>query len=87
MLENEKWRFGPAFPTEYWHGVLIEHPSGNGVIAAGGRASGAPISNLYFLKDGGLTSTWQLLPQTIKHPTMEHIAMLLPDKMANCTLV
>jgi hypothetical protein len=79
------WQYRPELPKHVFSSQMVEDPLG-GVILIGGyvRKQGA-IANLYRLSHSGVGAKWTRLPQKLSRDNYEHVAMLIPDRIANCT--
>ncbi len=83
------WNFGPDFPTRVDRGKLIEDPTG-GVIHVGGVGSiggvAADLVNIYRLPHAGPDAKWIKMPQSLTIGRRNHVAFLVPDEYATCSL-
>jgi hypothetical protein len=61
--------------------------SAGGVILVGGQAGEGkgPMDTLYRLAHGGDGAQWEELPFKLKSKRTDHLAMLLPSTMFNCS--
>ena len=80
---SSTWRIGPYLPVGSSAHGIVEDPRG-GVILIGGYVRN---NLLYRLKDGGLNSNWELMPQKLKVANYYFAVMIIPDKFVqNCTI-
>ena len=76
---------GPKLPVKIHKAQMVEDPSG-GVILIGGASSSKSYSDsLYRLAHAGEGAKWVELPQKLSTGRYWHVAILVPDGLANCT--
>lgn len=64
---------------------IAKHPKG-GVVIFGGHNVDF-LSTISYLRNAGPLTQWETLIQQLKTPVHYHIAILVPDYFANCTLL
>jgi hypothetical protein len=82
----DHWRFGPGLPKTVSCAALVEDPLG-GVILIGGFESGWSRSQkMYRLGHAGIGARWLELPQKMSLGRVLHVAAMVPESVANCSL-
>jgi len=84
---NQTNILGPSLPVSLAAGFIVNDPQG-GVVHIGGTVKQTfhvtqPM--VYRLKDAGLNTKWELLPQTLKNPRHWFVAIPIPDEAVQCS--
>ena len=77
------WKYGPKLPVEIAASQMIEDPLG-GVITIGGYPS---ITFKSFYRLAHAEAKWTKMSQTLSVGRWLHVAVPIPDSLANCTFV
>ena len=64
---------------------MVKLPSGNEVILLGCENDTSATDSIYKITWQGEDLQWETLPQKLKYPRSNAIAMLIPDSMTECT--
>ena len=64
---------------------MVKLPSGNEVILLGCENDTSATDSIYKITWQGEDLQWEILPQKLKYPRSNAIAMLIPDSMTECT--
>jgi len=84
--EERKWVSGPNMPWELAEFPMVTSPSGNGVLTVGGVSGRDFINEIFELScEGSINGcTWNVLHQQLQEGRKAHVAMLIPDNLAEC---
>ncbi len=81
-----EWRNGPDLPFGITDAALIEDHTGGVILVGGNSQDEQHLQKLFSLSDAGDESKWIEMPQKLKTGKSYHIAFLVPDQIASCSL-
>ncbi len=82
----QEWKQGPVFPFGICRNRMVEDADG-GVVVVGGwgwAQESDHLDTLFRLPHAGQDGKWEQLPQKLKIGRHFHIALMVPDHLANC---
>jgi hypothetical protein len=83
--DAEEWRNGPDLPLEMYNANMVEDQNG-GVFLVGGHSNGVgPLDTLFQLPHGGEDAVWAKMEQRLKIGRYWHTAVLVHDKIVDCS--
>ena len=91
LLELEtmdQWKAGPDMPFELMEFTMTTLADG-AVLAVGGRSGRDFMGSLvkFSCQESIENCTWEEMEQTLAVPRKEHVALLIPDVLSNCSSV
>ena len=64
---------------------MVEDPLGGVILIGGASSLKSPSDYLHRLAHAGEGAKWTELPQRLSVGRYHHVAILIPDSLANCT--
>jgi hypothetical protein len=79
------WRNGPELPFPVLSSQMVEDPKGGVILIGGHMGQSTQSRDLYRLEHADEGATWTRLDQQLSVGRERHVALLVPDSLANCT--
>ncbi len=86
IWDGTAWRDGPELPVVLREPEMVEDPAGGVIIVGGYRTGFGQLNTLYRLPHSGVGAEWSEMRQKLSRGRSVHVAFLVPDDVANCTM-
>ena len=86
IWDGTEWRDGPELPVVLRESQMVEDPAGGVIIVGGYRSEFGLLDTLYRLPHAGVGAEWSEMRQKLSRGRSVHVAFLVPDDVANCTM-
>ena len=87
LHENAKlWVRGPDLPIPIGSSAAVQDLQGGFILVGGSTDWETPLDIILRLDHAGGDVTWERLPQKLKKPRMDHVAVLVPEAITSCII-
>ena len=80
------WVRGPDLPIPIGSSAAVQDLEGGFILVGGSTDWETPLDIILRLANAGGDVTWRKLPQKLKKPRMDHVAVLVPNVITSCII-